>query len=144
MVRIFLLVNLLFLIGCSHHPIQPYLDELHAKFTPISDIEQYGITDYWAISYTGDCEDFALVAKEELGQGEVRITKTPSGQTHAVLELEDGYLIDILYPFPITRSFAGYEWWVDSPTPPNNVEDFREVSEIEKVKTYWGVYEPSI
>lgn len=124
-----LLAALALLTGCAQHPLQPYLDDLHQRFVPQSDIEAYGRFDYWVINDTGDCEDFALLAQAELGRGHIRLTRTPKGQLHAVLELEDGYLLDILHPFPVTREQVGYTYWVRDPVPPNDIEDLRNTPE---------------
>ena len=42
--------------------------EVNAEIAPVTDMEQYGVEDYWTIprSRRGDCEDYALLKRQRL------------------------------------------------------------------------------
>ena len=111
---------------------------LYRDFEYRSDISLYGVTDKAAIRWVGDCEDFALLAQEELGMGTVMSTRTPSGQRHAVLMLPGGVLIDVRFDRPVMSDEAGYKTlWpkvFDEPVP-----DLRGAP-IEAPFFFWGIY----
>lgn len=110
-----MLIFILLLSGCS---IQPYswggeyvgdnklvaqkvFQEIKPKFRYMSDMQQYGLVDYWALPVNGygDCEDFALWAQKELksrGVEGVRIVVgfVGSGEAHAVASTPDGWVLD--------------------------------------------------
>lgn len=58
----------------------------------LSDWKQYGVSEYWAASLTGDCEDYALWMKDRVG-GQLLYVRTPDGQLHVVLQVEN-WVID--------------------------------------------------
>lgn len=96
------------LSGCSVHPLQSQLDQLHDEFVPASDMELYGVPDYWVARNTGDCEDFALLAKQRLGIGEVLVVAGSDRRRHAVLHIGGGVAIDVMRPVPFSIADAGY------------------------------------
>ena len=63
------------------------------EIEPVTDIEQYGVTDYWTIPTTkGDCEDYVLLKRKrlmELGWPAsallVTVVRDERGEGHAVL-----------------------------------------------------------
>jgi predicted transglutaminase-like cysteine proteinase len=63
------------------------------EIEPVTDIEQYGVTDYWTIPKTkGDCEDYVLLKRKrlmELGWPAsallITVVRDERGEGHAVL-----------------------------------------------------------
>ena len=90
----FLIVILLMLTACS----PPTLEQQHAaamrQHVYASDMEQYGVEDYWIASLRGDCEDYALWMHKQVG-GQLLYVRTEQGQAHIVLDV-DGKIIDNL------------------------------------------------
>lgn len=79
-------------------PLQRLHTETLSSFEYVSDIENYGVEDLWAIDcFKGDCEDYALCIRDKLGKGDVLIVRATDGTMHAVLDV-DGVIVDNLYP----------------------------------------------
>jgi predicted transglutaminase-like cysteine proteinase len=63
------------------------------EIEPVTDIEQYGVTDYWTIPTTrGDCEDYVLLKRKRLMQLGwpasallITVVRDERGEGHAVL-----------------------------------------------------------
>ena len=113
------------LTGCTFSPIQQELDYVHHRFVYEHDLKQYGKRDWWAASYRGDCEDFALVLQRRLADRGIAahlvrvIAKDLQG--HIVL-MVDGKALDINHKFPFTLESAGYRLWDEYPVAPNEVK----------------------
>jgi len=60
----------------------------------VSDMEQYGVDDYWTPSLTGDCEDYALWMQERVG-GRLLYVRIESKDAHIVLDV-GGKMVDNL------------------------------------------------
>lgn len=66
---------------------------VNTTIVPMTDKEQYGVDEYWAIAKTaGDCEDYALLKRKLLHDAGVpysdllmTVVLQPSGEGHAVL-----------------------------------------------------------
>jgi predicted transglutaminase-like cysteine proteinase len=70
-------------------------DEVNASIRYRSDLDQYGVVDWWVVnppSGEGDCEDYALTKRQRLGRGELVIVGYRR-QAHAVL-IVDGWVLD--------------------------------------------------
>jgi predicted transglutaminase-like cysteine proteinase len=70
-------------------------DEVNRSIRYRSDLDQYGIADWWVsnpASGEGDCEDYALTKQARLGRGRVAIVGYRN-QRHAVL-IVDGWVLD--------------------------------------------------
>lgn len=107
--------------------LQDVLDRVHRKFKYYSDLERFGVNEYWALPYesnsggriVGDCDDFALYIREELALKGVRSRlvvvmlerSTSRSFQHMVVEA-DGYIIDNRYPYVMTTGELEreYEW----------------------------------
>ncbi|AIJ86271.1 transglutaminase-like cysteine peptidase [Brucella melitensis] len=66
---------------------------VNERIKPMTDMEIYGIEEYWAYPTTvGDCEDYVLLKQRELHQAGIPLTdllitvvRKPNGEGHAVL-----------------------------------------------------------
>lgn len=66
---------------------------VNTTIVPMTDMEQYGVDEYWAIAKTaGDCEDYALLKRKLLHDAGVpysdllmTVVLQPNGEGHAVL-----------------------------------------------------------
>ncbi len=70
-------------------------DEVNRSIRYRSDLDQYGVVDWWVVnppSGEGDCEDYALTKRQRLGRGELVIVGYRR-QVHAVL-IVDGWVLD--------------------------------------------------
>lgn len=73
--------------------VQAHHTEALSNHVYVTDEKNYGVKDKWVPSLKGDCEDYALYMKNELGAGELLIVRTVDGELHAVLDV-DGYVVD--------------------------------------------------
>ena len=85
----------IFLASCASLDIQQAHRLSLRRHRYITDIDQYGKIDVWTPSLVGDCEDYALFMKKNLG-GELLYVVTNEGVPHVVLDV-DGIIIDSLY-----------------------------------------------
>jgi len=80
---------------------------VNRMITPATDMEVYGVEEYWAYPTTaGDCEDFALLKRRILIQRGISpsnllmtVVRKPDGEGHAVLTLrtsQGDYILDNL------------------------------------------------
>ena len=80
--------------------LQNALEKVHANFRYQHDMRTYGKPEHWAIPKdgVGDCEDFALMMREELNSrgiyGTRLIYARVDGGGHIALEL-DGVIMDV-------------------------------------------------
>lgn len=77
----------------------------------VSDMDQYGVEDYWISSLRGDCEDYALWMQERVG-GQLLYVITESKDAHVVLDV-NGQIVDSLstqvYPRSLMRHKLVFE-----------------------------------
>lgn len=94
--------------------------EAHRRFTYVGDPEQYNKAEHWVVLkdvpryLLGDCEDFALLARQilleqGLSEGRLAVVKTAKGGIHAVLEYQ-GWVIDNRRTAPVHYGEDGYTW----------------------------------
>ena len=85
-----------------------------AQHTYISDMEQYGVLDHWTPSLTGDCEDYALYMQRLyriLGyQADIWLVRTEKQELHAVLIVNDKWIVDNRFAQVKTRRSLNYRW----------------------------------
>lgn len=88
-----------------------------AKHTYISDLEQYGVSETWTPSLTGDCEDYALYMQKALQDrgytSNIWIVRTEQDELHAVLVVtifNFEFVIDNRHDSLKPRSLLHYKW----------------------------------
>lgn len=106
--------------GKSLTKLRKVFQNARARHDYISDHGQYNKKDYWAKSYRGDCEDFALMCYTDLRKAGIcplslRITRciTERGVGHAVLEIKtsDGvYVADNRQRTLTKQEHLNYTW----------------------------------
>jgi predicted transglutaminase-like cysteine proteinase len=100
--------------------------EINARIKPRTDMEAFGVNDYWTLPLEGDgrgegnCKHYALEKRRvltEAGMSEdalsLAIVRTPQGETHAVLIVatdRGDYVLDNLTPDIRGWRQAGYTW----------------------------------
>ena len=101
--------------------LQNVLDDLNDRFESVSDMEQFGKREYWALpqeslkgeSIVGDCDEFALYAWAELKRRGLmpRLVEsvTDDGIPHLVTEV-GGWILDNRDAFVTSRDYLAYEW----------------------------------
>jgi predicted transglutaminase-like cysteine proteinase len=104
------------------------------EIEPVTDIEQYGVTDYWTIPTTkGDCEDYVLLKRKrlmELGWPAsallVTVVRDERGEGHAVLTartIQGDFILDnktdeiriwhrTRYDFVMRQSYLNPRLWM--------------------------------
>lgn len=93
--------------------LQNALDKVHASFRYQSDMRTYGRPELWAIPAdgVGDCEDFALLMRQELNSRGIYGTRLVyakvNGNGHLALEL-DGAVMDV--GSPMVRNINNLDW----------------------------------
>lgn len=105
----------------GYRVLQSVLNDLRRRFKYVSDIQQFGTSEYWALpqeslkgeSIVGDCDEFALFAWAELKKRGIRSrlveNVTEDGVRHVVTEV-DGWILDNRYVFVRSRRNLNYEW----------------------------------
>ncbi|RWC06904.1 MAG: transglutaminase, partial [Mesorhizobium sp.] len=85
-------------------------NSVNARVKPRTDMEIYGVEEYWAYpdNGVGDCEDYALEKRRELmaagvpaGNLLMTVVRQPNGDGHAVLTVRTGlgeFILDNLEP----------------------------------------------
>ncbi|WP_423186764.1 transglutaminase-like cysteine peptidase [Alishewanella sp. d11] len=85
-----------------------------AQHTYVSDMEQYGVIDYWTPSLTGDCEDYALYMQRLFRiigyQADIWLVKTETQELHAVLIVNDHWIVDNRFAQVQTKQTLRYRW----------------------------------
>lgn len=69
--------------------------EVNARIQPMTDMEIYGVEEYWTYSTTvGDCEEYVLLKRRELAEAGlplssllITVLRKPDGEGHAVLTI---------------------------------------------------------
>ncbi|MCO4758492.1 MAG: transglutaminase-like cysteine peptidase [Oceanospirillaceae bacterium] len=93
--------------------LQKVLDEAHAKHQYVSDLTRYQREDYWIASLHGDCEDFALWARNRLATlgitSDLVYVLTENGGDHMVLSVE-GWILDSRHKWLHRRDDLRYDW----------------------------------
>ncbi|WP_343313137.1 transglutaminase-like cysteine peptidase [Brucella sp. BE17] len=80
---------------------------INERIKPMTDMEIYGVEEYWAYPTTvGDCEDYVLLKQRELNEAGIPISnllitvvRKPDGEGHAVLTVRTDrgdYILDNL------------------------------------------------
>jgi predicted transglutaminase-like cysteine proteinase len=104
------------------------------EIEPVTDIEQYGVTDYWTIPTTkGDCEDYVLLKRKrlmELGWPAsallITVVRDERGEGHAVLTartIQGDFILDnktdeirvwhrTRYDFVMRQSYLNPRLWM--------------------------------
>lgn len=92
-------------------------DAVNAETRYTTDLEQYGVPDYWepsGASGLGDCEDYALEKRKRLGDGRLTFCRMVDGQGHLVLYVETpekgGVILDNNFVDPVFPDELPYTW----------------------------------
>jgi predicted transglutaminase-like cysteine proteinase len=100
--------------------LQQVNSHVNSTITEVSDMEQYGRDDVWALPTNGkgDCEDFALLKRKLLVQKgwpasalSIMVGTTSQGEAHAVLTVSTDkgeYVLDNLTSSILTPSQTGH------------------------------------
>lgn len=79
----------------------------------VSDQDQYGVPEHWAISLKGDCEDYALWCREQLKKHRIAsdlvVCYTETGEAHLVCSV-DGWILDNRHTAVKRRDDLNYRW----------------------------------
>ncbi|MDD2721615.1 MAG: transglutaminase-like cysteine peptidase [Gallionella sp.] len=105
--------------------IESAFRNVHERFHYVSDQKKWGRSEYWAGPkesiaaadtdgiITGDCEDFALLCREELNKlgvpNRLALCAIPSGEFHIVCET-NGWILDCRYKSVMTANELPYRW----------------------------------
>jgi predicted transglutaminase-like cysteine proteinase len=100
--------------------LQKVLDRIARKYSPQANCTLYDDDDYWATveestrgdRIVGDCEDFAIQVRQELGEMDIpsRLVLCRMGhEYHLVVEV-DGWILDNRHVWVIPRDELDYEW----------------------------------
>jgi predicted transglutaminase-like cysteine proteinase len=103
--------------------LQQVNSHVNSTIREVSDLEQYGREDVWALpaSGKGDCEDFALLKRQMLIERgwpasalSITIGATPQGEAHAVLTVsttQGQYVLDNLTSSILTPAQTGHVFY---------------------------------
>lgn len=96
---------------------------INETVTGKSDLEQYGVAEYWEIAKPGgfeDCDGYALAKRDLLLKAGASVADMflavcylPSGEGHLVLAVNTDkgwFILDNLQPFPVEPHRLPYKW----------------------------------
>lgn len=93
---------------------QSVLDSTRSQHRFIHDNEQYGVGEKWTPSLVGDCEDFAMIVRDELRAMGVDASLVwavnDRGINHVVTVTADGWVFDNRHKWIMRRDDLQYRW----------------------------------
>lgn len=102
--------------------LQKVNDSVNRSLTPMSDVQHYGVAEYWNIPKDGrgDCEDYALTKRRNLIAADIparalriAVVRTKQNQGHAVLTIatdHGDFVMDNLVSEIRSWDNTGYQW----------------------------------
>lgn len=105
--------------------LEAVFDSVHARFRYTPDTETWNANEYWPNAtelkgmcspdghWLGDCEDFALMCREELDRmgiaNRLVVCFTENSECHCVCEV-DGWILDVRQHYVMRRDDLQYLW----------------------------------